>query len=472
MKVEYKQVMWCMTIALLAVAMIALMPNINAAIMFLVYATIFSWALLEPRKNVYFILFLTSFFAFLLGRPMITEFGGQDTAFYFVAIPANISQYSYGVMTLSMVSIFAGYANPVRIRFSGKSLESYDWISSTTVSRIRVLSRTSTMVLGLLQLIDVVERILFVAVFGYMESYLRQSSTLPYFLLQLVELFPISFALFLSTLPSKKETRWPIALYLLIMSLNLLTGKRYETVSAAMFILLYCTMRNKTDSEQWIKKKHVVAAALAVPFLLILLMAVESWRLGANVSKSFMELIEDFFVSVGGSSVLISYEKMYHDTLVARNAMFSFGNIWNSLNGNIIAQFLGAEPVYKVQTVENALYGHSLGAALMYYISPTRYLNGGGLGSCYIAELMCDFSYPGMILGSCFIGWVIKRCNSLVNGSFLHNFLVVFMAVSMFRIPRDSFDFFLYQFVGIKNILFFLVVLVIAKSKLFWKAKS
>lgn len=161
---------------------------------------------------------------------------------------------------------------------------------------------------------------------------------------------------------------------------------------------------------------------------------------------------------VGNSSQIISYENMYHDELSARGVLFSFGNIWRSFFGNEFAQVLGVSEGYASQSVENALYGHSLSAAIMYNVNPQRMLAGGGLGSCYIAELMCDFSYLGVILGNFLIGFVIRRYNELKENNLVGNFMTIFLATGLFRIPRDSFDYFFYQLLGIKSLLLFSVI--------------
>lgn len=464
MKVRAVTLGFTLLLCVFAGVIFNVMSSTMAAMMFLVYFFVVGVISCNASKNIYILLFMVAFFVFLLGRPMIVELTGYDDNFYPVKISRDTLQHTYFLITLSMVFVFVGYYGAKLLKFPQLSINENKFFSETTVDNIRCYSKISTIVFGVALLLINIERAIYVSVYGYLDSYIDLNSNLPGVVSQLAELYPTSFALYLSTMPNRKESKSMFYIHIVVMGLYLLTGKRYEAVAAVLLLILYFVLRNQTGEEKWFGRKHVIAILLAVPFVLVFLIAMESWRADRSVDATFGELIADFFSSVGGSSIIISYEDMYHEGLASRDVWFSFGNLWKSVNGNIIGRLFGGDTVYANQTIENALYGHSLSAAIMYKINPSLMFAGGGIGSCYIAELMCDFSYVGVALGSAIIGMVMQKCSGLIKGKFIHNFLVVFIATNMFRVPRDSFDHFFYQFFGIKNILFLVLICFVASS--------
>ena len=455
----------CTTICgVIAAFLIVLMGNIYAGILIGVFLVIFAWYVSKAKENTYIVLFLIAFFAFLMGHVIVKELLHDDRAYYSVAIPQTVDNYTYIVLTISLLSIFVGYEFakiPIRGSHNG-CVKEYNY---RAIKRVEFLTK-NLLYVSLACLIAVnAESIIYVQTVGYLSSYLSKTSVLPGFISGIATMVPMIFALYLATIPEKQDAKWPIIFYVIAMGMNLFAGKRYEAVSAVLLLVLYASYRNKIDEDKWITKKHVLFLIVMLPVAVIMLTLMASWRAGSTDTDVGASLLIDFMSGVGNSSQLISYEKMYHSELASRNALFSFGNVWRSLSGNAIAQFMGFSQSYGTQTVENALYGHSLSAAIMYKINPRRMLEGGGLGSCYIAELMCDFSYFGVVLGNIVIGIIIQKLNRLDRGRFVTNFLMIFMATTLFRLPRDSFDYFFYQFLGIKNIILLVLVYLTYKKK-------
>ena len=382
-----------------------------------------------------------------------------------MAIPQNVDNYSYVVMLISLISIIIGYCVTKQMdkREEAHCTKTYEKTSAlVNVERaVRILSIISACCLIAVN----TESAIYVQIFGYLSSYLGVKSVLPGIITQTADMMPMIFAFYLATIPSKKEAKGPIVLYIIAMALNLFAGRRYEAVSAVLLLVLYATYRNKIDEEKWIKRAHIVLLIALVPVVMIFLILMESWRAGGSGKPISIKLLAEFLNSVGSSSQVISYEHMFHADLASRNVLYSFGNVWRSLNGNAIAQLLGVSTAYGTQTVENALYGHSISAYIMYRINPSRMLEGGGIGSCYMAELMCDFSYIGLIIGNFLIGVILQKLSGLKSNHLISNFLTVFLATALFRMPRDSFDYFFYQLLGIKSLALFLFVWIVYHQK-------
>ena len=429
------------------------------SLLFGVFAFNFLFALSNSVENIYYLFFLSSFFVFLLGRPFATVFLKDTSASYSDYLTNDARLQMNIVMIIGLTSIAAGYYILGRSRFKvgkrqikSRLTEIID--DNTTI--IRETVKPFVIVLYIVSIISNIERIIAVSILGYLGSYLTKSS-LPSVVLGLSSLAPLSLAIYWATLPKKKETVSITLLFIITNCLSLFAGRRYEAISSIMVVVMYYILRNSED-EVWIKKETIVLGLMLSPVIMVLLIAVESWRIGGSVQNyTFFQLLGRFFSSVGGSSSVIGFEQMYHEELSDRGILFSFGNIWRSLNNNIIARFLFGGKAYQAQTAEEALHGYSMGAFLMYKIAPLRYLAGGGMGSCFLAELMCDFSYIGVALGSIILGIIIRRFKDM-STSVLRNFILVFSSMFLFRLPRDSFDYFLNQFISIKNILFVIVI--------------
>lgn len=466
MPVDRKSFLYVSIATALSILFLFFTANIYAGLLLAVFAVIFAGYASQAGKNVYFLLFMVAFFTFLLGHPIVKEILHDDRAYYSVSISQEIDNYTYVVLLISILSVLVGY-KLAGIPIKGISIVSEDSKKGKNDGVIKVerftyyLSVVSLMCL----IIENTETIIYVQMVGYLSSYLGYTSRLPGVVGQISAMVPVIFAMYLATLPEKRNARLPIILYMIAMGMNLFAGKRFEAVAAVLLLILYATYRNKTDEEKWIKRGHIIFLLVLAPIAVGFLTLMTSWRAGSTGKDIGAGLLIDFMSGVGNSSQLISYEKMYHNELASRNVLFSFGNVWRSLNGNALAQMLGVSTSYGSQTVENALYGHSLSSAIMYKINPSRMLAGGGLGSCYIAELMCDFSYYGVVIGNLLIGFLLKKLNTLRQNHLIANFVTIFMATSLFRLPRDSFDYFFYQMIGIKSILFFVVIYIVYHQK-------
>lgn len=466
MRITKKQFL-CVFIALIAdIFLVFFVANTYMAALLGVFIFLFTWYVAEAQDNTYIVLFLIAFFAFLLGRPIVKELFHNDSAYYSVEIPQATENYTYVVMTVSLLSIAIGYAMSKFSHANSDSIQDFRSVDANAgIKKVERATYYLTVITAVSSILINAESAIYVQTAGYLSSYLGHASVFPGFVSQIADMLPMVFAFYLATLPSKDHIKVPMCLYLIAVGLNLFAGRRYEAVSAVLLLVLYASYRNKLDDEKWITGKQIAVMILLLPVAMSILILMESWRAGGRGSDIGINLIGDLLNSVGGSSQIISYEKMYHDELASRNVLFSFGNVWRSLNGNALAQMLGVSTTYSSQTVENALYGHSLSSAIMYKINPSRMLAGGGLGSCYIAELMCDFSYFGVVVGNMLIGFLLRRLNQLRQNHLIANFVTIFLATSLFRLPRDSFDYFFYQMIGIKSLLFFALIYVVYHQK-------
>lgn len=418
------------------------------------------------EENVYIFLFLATFFVFLLGRPIAVEFFGMTKA-YVAPMDKKSEQVMYFAMIVSLISLWVGYHFTRKPHSTGIhiiiTIGNYTFFSNKSdyfrMSLMKI-TRPVYMVLGVLQIVENVLRAMYVSQFSYTESYTTYISVFPSALHALVETTPVVFALYLATLPDKKNIRLPWIIYVANAVTFGLCGLRYELISALMLIVLYCFLRNRTDQKKWISRKMIILGCLILPLVIVLLQFMSSWRGGFAVSDEIKSNpIVSFLYAIGGSSNLIAYQDMYHSELTTNRAtLYSFGYLVNILRNNVIAQFLGIQSLSFTDRTAQALQGYSFDRAISYYVYTKQYLNGYGAGSCYIAELMCDFSYIGVIFGNVFYGFLLKKLSDISQNHILKNFLVVFMVTLMFRVCRDSFSYPMQEFIGIRNIIMFILL--------------
>ena len=457
-----KKTLFTGILSLLFLALMLLVgQNIYLTILLGVYIFALFSLLLNAEGNYFMIFYLCAFFIFLIGRIVATTIFHMPEKAYAPAITEEAKNITCLALTISIVSLMAGYrvkTHTFSTRIKGLP---YD-VSDEYMTGLRIITKYLFCLVEFVVILESLERAIYSQAFGYFESYISYNSRIPYVIRMLADIEPVILASFLATMPTKKEMRLPFIVFIIGLIANAIGGKRYPLVSGVLLILLYCLYRNQTDNEQWIKRRTLLFGFLSFPAIIILLQFMSSWRLGNTAS--YNNPIAEFMYSIGGSGYLIGYSDMYHEELASHGVIYSFGRLWKLVFANPITKDLFSTAVYSNQTAENAMYGHSFADTITYLLRRNAFLSGYGMGSSYIAELFTDFSYPGVILGNIFIGTVIKQTKKMERNHLVKNFLCIFIALLMLRIPRDSFDYFLVEFVGVKNIITMIVLNLCARQ--------
>lgn len=434
--------------------------NVAVALLFSAFCFILLDLFRHANKNKLMILYLCTLFVFLMGRILSVHVLGMEEKAYVPLLTDEATKSMLGILLLSILSLYIGYIvgirKPWQLKFKFISItENEEYRNS-----LRRISKPLVIVLYAISIAENIVRIQFIRNVGYFESYLSRYY-FPSVLSMLADITPVVSAIYLATLPSKKDIAFPSFVFCVALCTNALGGFRYKLVSGLLLIIFYCLERSEIDQVRWIKKGTVVVLCLLVPVFIVVLQYMSNWRLGQTVYRPYFQQLAEFFYSVGGSGYLIGYSHMYRDYLTARNVWFSFGRVWKFFVGNPLAKAIFNPTIYLNQTVENALYGRSFGDAITYLTRRSSFLSGYGMGSCYIAELFLDFSYFGVFVGNLFIGSIIKKVGKLSKNT-AANFLLIFFVMLIFRTPRDTFDYVLIEFLGIKNIVTVIALHLIA----------
>lgn len=428
------------------------------ALLLSLYISILVYFISNYKNHMFFICFLLCFFIFLLGRPIVFEIL-DITRGATIIYDINTRNFTYICLLLSLIFLVFGYIVFHRSKFNNIELKEKD--SSNFSNSLLKVTKIASILLYLIVTVENILRLFFVKDIGYTNSYaLERTYQLPFGLHSLTQVAPIAFCLFLASYPSKKEAKSPIFIYILSNIILAMSGNRFEIISSVLLIIIYCFMRNKTDNEIWIKKKHIILLIIFTPCIILLMQYMIYWREGNSIDYQINPFI-NFFSGVGGSSDLISATYRFSSKCLSSDTFYSFGNLWRNFHSNIFAKIFGAYIKYDSQSIAMALDGHSLSSALTFYLYPQRYLSGYGLGGCYIAELVHDFSFIGVVIGNFIIGVIISKLKCIEKNKIFLNFCSIFMILFLLRLPRDSFDYFIVQFIGVKNVVFFVFLIFI-----------
>lgn len=299
---------------------------------------------------------------------------------------------------------------------------------------------------------------------GYIESYQANSGLdTPGIIGFLGGMAPISLFIFLSTKPSKKECKLPLLMYIVYNIVSLLGGKRYPFVAACMFLVIYYVIREK-EGEKWIRKRYILISIILIPIFLIGLGMLDSIRLGKEITHiGMLEGIGNFFDQLGGSVNVIKREK-YLENALQNVKFYSFDGLRSLLFENGIIRRIFDVPTYYGNSIEHAIYGHSLAHTLSYYTYKQGYLNGMGVGSSYIAELYHDFGYIGVLIGNIVYGYILKKISLINFTKPLQNAILFSMLNSLLLAPRSGFDNFLSNSFSIRNVVALISICLISKQ--------
>lgn len=442
--------------------------NFLFALLLAFYVFMFAKLLCNYRNNAIMLAFLICFFVFLMGRPFAYEVLGYSRSSG-LKIDEEAMTCTYLCLLISLMALFCGYYICKKIKFHKKEKNRKANRSGDNVvfrENLKKISLYATIVTYILAIAENVLRFVYVRRVGYGASYYLEHDFaygMPFVLHALAMCAPVALAIFLATLPSKKEARLPMVLFLVSNLASSMSGNRFEIIASILAVVVYCLWRTNLDKEKWISRKFIIAMIVLSPVLVLVMQGVANWRNGSSMMSTDSNPIVSFIYENGGSSYQIGAVQQYKGVATDENVLYSFGGVWRGMQGSDIAKMAGANESYKTQTVAYAKNAHSLAAALTYYFFPTQYLAGYGLGGCYIAELYHDFSFFGVIMGNLLIGFLIGMFSGLKRNKIVRNFLSFFAIMLFLRLPRDSFMYPLLTLVNLRNVLFIFGIYLISK---------
>jgi oligosaccharide repeat unit polymerase len=389
------------------------------------------------HKNIFFIIFLFSFYIFLVSGE-VAECFLNKTYYLNLNMPYEATRHSHICLLISMAFLSLGF-------FVMKSKKAND-IQPVNImdNNIKAYQRVSLMFFYTtywIMLFNSINKLVFVVKNGYVAYYSSYQPLLPSIVLQLGDFCPMAFCGFLATFPDKKEIKKPIILYAVNLLTILFMGQRGGIIYIGCFLFGLLLYRNKyySYSKTWVKKPIIVIGVISIPFLLVGLQLITFLRNGYDVIyNSFGETLGDFFINIGSSSVVIKYGYVYRDQIQSFR-FFSMGDILNYFKYGSTFTWLTGINAPSIHSETFALEGHSFDAFISYMFMKTEFLRGEGAGSSFVAELFADFGYLGVGLGSMIYGILFKKFSSLDKSNWILTTIKLYMIMNIIKTPRGSF---------------------------------
>lgn len=407
---------------------------------------------LEDLKNRFlFFFFSITFFTFLLGQYV---FGGWGETF-----EDNIYGHIFLCLFISQLGLLIG-------------MDIQNWMPKKKTSKSVLYSKKNVVfleksavftacVLYVFQVIPLLEKVIFVQTHSYLEYYTSFVSEIPRVIIKLGEGFTIAFWIALACFPKAKTAVLLLLMYAFLGILSLGMGQRNVIVLNAIMIVVYLIVRDnlRVDRMKWVTAKRIF---LCIP-VGIIGVAFLGWfnyaRMGSDGGNSVLGLFVDFFESQGGAVNVIGYGKEYEGQF-PNDTNYSFGPIVSFLKQNIFTRMVATFPQYVDHTVEKALYGNSFGQTISYLVMPWNYLNGIGLGSCYIAEIYHDFKYMGVLVYNVLLGVLLRQFTKNLQARNPIIMAFYFVAIrQILYLPRDAATVFITTAFNIISILLVAVIL-------------
>lgn len=278
---------------------------------------------------------------------------------------------------------------------------------------------------------------------GYEAYYLIDwASVTPWSVGVLSSMLPYFFAAYLASFPCRKMTALALGAYILTTLPMLKIGSRSGFVMIFIFAVFYYVMRaiiahQKKLDEVWITKKLLVFCLALLPVGILAMGAINYVRDGEEVNLDILTLMADAFYKQGVSFDVIGHGFTVSPEISALGfKFFSLGGIIDDIGRGFIGKYLlnlSALPDYN--SVELALHGHSYAHTMSYFAHP-YYLLGEGYGSVYILELYQDFGYPGVVVGTAGISYVLCALSSKIGKSWFGGLIALVVALNVIHMPR------------------------------------
>lgn len=402
--------------------------------------------LIDMDNKAPFIAFLVSFFTFLIGREALERFELHEETLLF---SNELTATAENIVLLALCFLAIGYFIPVPRVVNKSYKESYAVVDNSNDSRffseyynaVRTISKYVFYLTFVFKFFDTLDAVRHVFINGYYSLYTTYTSSLPYIIVKLGDMSTIALWVFLSTMPSKKDVRLPIGIYVFSLVVSLGTGGRFNFVSGILTLFVYMLVRNKVNNagEKWFGNKEIIFVVISAPILIVCLYLINIIRFGNEVgSFNIFDSIFEFFYSQGVSINVIKRSMYYADRLPA-NKIYTIGATITWLKGNLISRLFGIT-VYRGNTIDHAMYGYSLAHSLSYIVLGKRYLMGAGLGSCYLAEAFHDFGYIGVIITSFIYGVMLRRMFNFSRRGVWGTTISFLMLSALLHASKGTFD--------------------------------
>lgn len=382
------------------------------------------------RRDFALLVFVGTYNILLLGRVFVCYASGYSDILTLLEADSFKTLFeALQVVTISLFFVYLSYRLAAPLFFKReKRIRENGWAAVSGNPLLPVIRKISVVVLlvsSVASFYTLFEAILNVRRNGYLNSFVNSSAMqIPSSISRLSMFFVPSFAVFLATLPERRQMKLPLTIYGVYMLASVFTGRRTTFVCEALMLLIYFVLRDnlRKKEERLLKKKTVGWLAVLTAAAMYLLQLFAVIRAGvSNVSKSFGSMIVDFFNSQGASFRVV-IQTVNHWNLFNHNEtyLYLFYPFELFVHNNVITRTLfGLTSIVETQNTEFVQSTHNYAHSLTYLVDPARYLAGGGFGTSYVAEAYVAYGIVGVVLVSVMLGLIFRFLSSLLTRSWV-----------------------------------------------------
>lgn len=321
------------------------------------------------------------------------------------------------------------------------------------------------------------EKIVFMSTHTYTQYYTSYHTSQNILVKAFIQLMKPSLCIFLATMPTKKRAVPPLVLFLISTIPQLIVGMRSPTMLACMFIFSYYYLRDvcsKDKDEKWLGKREKTFILLMIPFIIVFLYGYNFWRNGKTLKlNNWSNLFLNFLYQQGKSfDVLVQGFDVMH--LLPRNNFpgYMFGPIYdNFVYNSFVGRLLFGTVSINNQTIKAITLGHDMKAQLSYILMGKGYLQGAGVGTVHILEVIHDIGWVGLliyntILGMAFVKMVDWFGNYSKKNGWIVTTLSIYVFFQLYYTPRSDA---IYMIAPIFSLYFWICVIIcstLAKMKI------
>lgn len=282
----------------------------------------------------------------------------------------------------------------------------------------------------------------YVSKYGYLSTYLEDGTA--FYNNIIVDLFDKFYIVglfgYLATFPSLKKIKLPIIMFVIYNMISLATGTRGELIVNTLFILWYLIKRDRLIENEKIiiSRRKIIALAFLLLFAIVFLYDWGYQRVGANSStEGFFSKIIGFINNQGSSGRLVALSLENRDNMIKYMSPFMmiFWPINNFfINNTIVRMITGGAFGQNLNITQTPIFS----ATITYVTNKNAYLNGGGLGTSYVAELATSYGMIAIVVFGLILGYCIRRIDSINVGNWRMTTFIFNAYTILIYIPRQS----------------------------------
>lgn len=398
----------------------------------------------DLNKRILFLIFHITFFTFLLSSPLISAFEGKK---WWVIVGVSDARFALLSIGISLLFIYIGAlmaSEYIKRKSVIKRVIKHSELGykKEFYAKLQLISSIVFYISSVFYLLQEVEKLTFMRGKDYLLLYTTFQSQLPSIVHTVASFMKYALCIYLATLPTKRKTVIPLAVFLASALPSLIVGIRNPIMLNSVFVFAYYFIRDiLKDEKKWIGKIEKSILVISTPFILVFMAAYSDIRRGSTLAvQGIVSLFVQFFYGQGVTFavLMMGYRAIPH--LPQRQIQnYTFGGIIDYLlHGTLGQKFFGTMALPEGNNLINALVSNDFSHNMSYASLKEEYLAGKGWGSSYLLETYADYGYIGVLLFSLILGILLVWGIELIKKNALLRCIVLVSLTELFFIPRAS----------------------------------